>query len=98
VEALISASLVVAALLMMTGLLAKRYLTKTALLSSLSAWCMTGFAVFHGVAHGLEIPAGSALSGFGVGFLVVSASLIAMGLGLGIKMLVERKWLKLDSL
>lgn len=98
VEALISASLVVGALLLCVGQLAKRYLKKTALLSSLSAWGMTGFAVFHGFAHGLEIPTGSALSGFAVGFLVVSASLIAVGIGLGVKTHVGRKWPKLHSL
>ena len=98
VEALISASLVVGAFLMMMGQLAKRYLTKTTLFSSLSAWGMTGFAIFHGFAHGLEIPVGSALSGFSVGFLVMSASLITVGIGLGIKVFVERKLPRLNSL
>lgn len=42
-----------------------------------AAWLMTGFAVFHGLAHGLEVPAGVTQSGFALGFLSASALLIA---------------------
>jgi len=76
VETLISVSLIVGALLLLAGQWAKRCLNDSALFSHLSAWLMTGFAAFHGVAHGLEVPAGAALSGFGVGFLFVSSSLL----------------------
>jgi len=76
VEALISSSLVVGALLLVSGQVAKRRMSKTSALSSMSAWIMTGFAAVHGFAHGLEVPAGAALSGFGLGFLFVSACLI----------------------
>ncbi|MAZ88574.1 MAG: hypothetical protein CL693_13115 [Cellvibrionaceae bacterium] len=78
VETLITTSLVVGALLLLVGQLAKRSLQNNTLLSRVSAWGMTAFAAFHGVAHGLEIPAGSALSGFGVGFLAASFGVMSL--------------------
>lgn len=78
VEMLITTSLLVGALLLLVGQLGKRSLQKNALLSRISAWGMTAFAAFHGVAHGLEIPAGSALSGFGFGFLAASFCVMSL--------------------
>ena len=46
-----------------------------------AAWLMTGFAVFHGLAHGLEVPAGATLNGFALGFLASSAVLMAVAHG-----------------
>ncbi|MBL8895214.1 MAG: HupE/UreJ family protein [Rhizobiales bacterium] len=42
------------------------------------------FAVFHGHAHGTELPAGSAPAAFAAGFIAATALLHAAGIGLGI--------------
>lgn len=42
-----------------------------------------GFAVFHGYAHGLEMPAGAGTWAYAAGFLPASALLIALGIGTG---------------
>ena len=41
------------------------------------------FAVWHGIAHGAELPAAAAPFAFAVGFLAASAVLLALGLALG---------------
>jgi urease accessory protein len=41
------------------------------------------FAVFHGHAHGSEMPAAASALGYGAGFLLATALLHATGLGLG---------------
>jgi urease accessory protein len=41
------------------------------------------FAIFHGFAHGAEMPATSGVLGHGLGFIVASLLLNAAGLGLG---------------
>ena len=41
-----------------------------------SALLVTGFAVFHGVAHGVEVPVGASSHGFAVGFLLTSCALL----------------------
>lgn len=41
------------------------------------------FAAFHGLAHGMEMPPGSADAGYAFGFILATASLHAAGLGLG---------------
>lgn len=41
-----------------------------------------GFAVFHGVAHGAEMPAGASALTYGLGFLAATAVLHGAGLGL----------------
>lgn len=46
-----------------------------------SAWLMTVFAVFHGLAHGLEVPAGASMNGFALGFLASSALLMVAAYG-----------------
>lgn len=44
------------------------------------------FAVFHGHAHGTELPIGSAPAAFAAGFVLATALLHAAGIGLGIMM------------
>jgi urease accessory protein len=53
-----------------------------------------GFAVFHGLAHGAEMPASASGAAYGAGFLAATALLHAAGLGLGL--LAERapKWVR----
>jgi urease accessory protein len=41
-----------------------------------SALLVTSFAVFHGVAHGVEVPVGASSHGFAVGFLLTSCGLL----------------------
>jgi urease accessory protein len=41
------------------------------------------FAVFHGHAHGAEMPAGASGFGYGLGFVLATALLHAVGIGLG---------------
>ena len=43
-----------------------------------------GFAVFHGVAHGAEMPAAADGLGYGAGFVAATALLHAAGVGLGL--------------
>ena len=43
-----------------------------------------GFAIFHGLAHGAEMPAGSGAAGYAVGFLAATALLHAAGVALGL--------------
>lgn len=38
--------------------------------ANVSAFIVTGFAVFHGIAHGVEVPAGASSQGFAAGFLI----------------------------
>jgi urease accessory protein len=42
-----------------------------------------GFAVFHGLAHGAEMPAMASGLGYGLGFLAATAALHGLGLALG---------------
>jgi urease accessory protein len=42
-----------------------------------------GFAVFHGYAHGLELPDGSAPLSYAAGFVIATAFLHAVGVGAG---------------
>ena len=76
IELLISTSLVVGAIFLLVGQLAQRRFNKISSLNRFGAWVMTSFAVFHGFAHGLEVPAGAAASGFLFGFTAVSFCLI----------------------
>ena len=41
------------------------------------------FAVFHGFAHGAEMPTAASSLGYGLGFVVATAALHVAGLGLG---------------
>lgn len=43
-----------------------------------SAFLVTAFAIFHGVAHGVEVPSGASSHGFAIGFLLSSAVLMVL--------------------
>lgn len=43
-----------------------------------------GFAMFHGYAHGMEIPAGASPAVYAAGFVVATALLHGVGLGIGL--------------
>lgn len=45
---------------------------------NVSALALTGFAVFHGFAHGLEVPLGASTQGFAMGFLVSALALMVV--------------------
>jgi urease accessory protein len=49
----------------------------------LGAALVSVFAVFHGFAHGIEMPAASSASVYAAGFVIATASLLLLGLGLG---------------
>ena len=57
-----------------------RYTTHATLLAALVGI----FAVFHGYAHGIEMPETASGLSFGLGFLTATALLHAAGLGLGL--------------
>lgn len=48
------------------------------------------FALFHGVAHGAEMPATAGGLSYGAGFIVATAGLHAVGLGLGFALQKQR--------
>jgi urease accessory protein len=50
------------------------------------------FAVFHGLAHGAEMPAGATGAAYGAGFAAATALLHAAGLGLGTLAARAPKW------
>jgi urease accessory protein len=43
-----------------------------------------GFALFHGFAHGAEMPAAASAMAYGAGFLLATAALHGLGIGLGV--------------
>ncbi len=49
-----------------------------------AALVVGGFALFHGFAHGAELPAGAGASAYAAGFLLATALLHAAGVGLGV--------------
>jgi urease accessory protein len=51
---------------------------------SLASAVVGGFALFHGFAHGAEMPAAATAMAYGAGFLLATAALHGIGLGLGI--------------
>lgn len=70
----------VAASVLVFGLL----VANTAQLPARLSFALVGFfAIFHGIAHGAEMPATVAGLAYGAGFLAASALLLAMGAGLG---------------
>jgi urease accessory protein len=79
-EAAIAASVVVAGLVIATG--------RFGSVSSITALA-AGLALFHGYAHGAEIPPGADGLAYGTGFLSASAALLGAGLLIGIA--VERR-------
>jgi len=50
---------------------------------ALAAAVVGFFAIFHGYAHGAEMPASASAMSYGAGFMLGTALLIAMGIGLG---------------
>ncbi len=52
------------------------------------------FAIFHGVAHGAEMPANASGTAFGLGFLVATAALHTCGVGLGLLSARAPKWVR----
>lgn len=64
IESVIALSLVVSA----TVLLLSKFIKQ-----SVAASLLCGFAVFHGLAHGLEVPVAASVHGFALGFLSMSA-------------------------
>lgn len=52
------------------------------------------FALFHGVAHGAEMPAAASGAAYGLGFLAATALLHAAGLGLGALAARAPKWVR----
>lgn len=74
-----STELGVAASVAAIGLLILRRVPMAPALAALTAGA---FALFHGFAHGIEMPATGALR-FGIGFTVASALLLLAGFGLG---------------
>jgi urease accessory protein len=51
------------------------------------------FALFHGVAHGTEMPALTVPWQYGLGFVAATSVLLALGLGLGRTLCKQRHWL-----
>jgi urease accessory protein len=49
-----------------------------------AALAVGGFALFHGFAHGAELPAGAGAAGYAAGFLLATALLHGAGLALGL--------------
>lgn len=52
------------------------------------------FALFHGLAHGAEMPANTHGLGYGLGFLVATAALHAAGVGLGVLAAPAPNWVR----
>ena len=77
-EAMIMMSLLMGAVLLMVNRLASRHFSgRTGILRGFSAWAMTGFALFHGMAHGLEVPLEASAVGFGMSFVMASLAVMA---------------------
>ena len=51
---------------------------------SLASAVVGGFALFHGFAHGAEMPAAATAATYGVGFLLATAALHGLGIGIGL--------------
>ena len=86
-EAAIAGSVVVAGLVIATG----RFGSVPSIMT-----LATGFALFHGYAHGAEIPEGAHAVAYGMGFLSASAVLLGAGLLIGItaeRRLTALRWL-----
>lgn len=51
------------------------------------------FAIFHGHAHGSEMPMDASSLEYGLGFMLATASLHAVGIGIGLMVGMTTKWL-----
>ncbi len=62
--------------------------------ASLPLWApmtvVAGFALFHGHAHGLELPEATSPAGYAAGFVVATAALHCAGIGLALTL--RRGW------
>jgi urease accessory protein len=74
IEMLISLSLLTVAVLLITG----RLLQANNRFNVMAAWAVTAFASIHGMAHGLEVPAGSSAVVFALGFAAACLAVIAL--------------------
>ena len=81
IETLISTSLFAAATLLVATQLSARFFAVQRS-SSVAAWGITAFAIAHGFAHGLEIPAEAGATGFAIGFLLSATAILATGFGI----------------
>jgi urease accessory protein len=73
----------IAASVVALGLMVAFRLRLPGLLGMLAVAC---FALFHGFAHGLEMPQTASPYGYGLGFLLATASLHVIGIFLGLSM------------
>ncbi len=74
IEMLIIVSLLAAAVFVALG----HSLLRSGVFNKVAAWTVTSFATVHGLAHGLEIPAGADAQGFALGFAVAGMSIMAV--------------------
>ncbi|MFT6152684.1 MAG: urease accessory protein [Bermanella sp.] len=74
VEMLITLSLAVAALLVLAG----KLLQVNNSFNVIFAWVLTTFASIHGMAHGLEVPAGASATMFALGFALACLTTISV--------------------
>ncbi len=65
--------------------------------SLLAVAAVSCFALFHGFAHGLEMPQTASPLGYGLGFLLATASLHLLGLCLGLSMARGRVVLRISG-
>ncbi len=89
IEMLITVSLVAAAVFVVLG----QTMLKSGVFHKVAAWGITGFAAAHGMAHGLEIPAGADAQGFAMGFAMACLSIMAGAIYL-LSIIDKRKALK----
>lgn len=82
IETLITASIIAGGLFVFIGSLLKRH----QVISGLGSIAMSGFAIFHGLAHGIEVPAGAAMNGFAMGFVLACGVLITISYAAAQKM------------
>lgn len=74
IESLISISLVTAAVIVFAG----HWMQNHAAFNTIAAWAFTGFAAFHGMAHGIEIPVGADALMFASGFSIACGIAISI--------------------
>jgi urease accessory protein len=88
IEMLIAASLIMAAVFVVLG----KVLQKSSRFHHIAAWSVTAFASVHGMAHGLEIPAGASAMGFATGFAI--ACLIVLAAAYHVSRSVKAIWVQ----
>lgn len=68
-------------------------------LAPMAAMALVGFfAVFHGYAHGIEVPVAGAGAAYCIGFALASLSLHGLGVGAGTGMLKQRQAMRLSGM